>query len=197
MMVLYVVQTKSWSIVGPGRTQVAKTKLMQTNIKTSQMLKWKQVRCLFGSRSASRRTNDVAVRIAHLHIIYISEVEPPRGRRNNTHIIAARITLKIAGEHRLRPHIQQKNKFSEFLFQLTSYGVSTFLPRGKKRLLHGLHISTSEAFSSRVFKIFMTCWGTPVMWYDQIIPRNTNMTMEKQLFEDVYPLKNDDFPLPC
>ena len=28
-------------------------------------------------------------------------------------------------------------------------------------------------------------------------PRKTNMTMENQPFEDISPIKNDDFPLPC
>ena len=28
-------------------------------------------------------------------------------------------------------------------------------------------------------------------------PKKTNMAMEKQAFEDVSPIKNCDFPLPC
>ena len=34
-------------------------------------------------------------------------------------------------------------------------------------------------------------------WYDPINPPKTNMTMENQPFEDVFPIENGDVPLSC
>ena len=71
----------------------------------------------------------------------------------------------------------------------------------------------SQLTNSQTFQFFRASHKKPVQLNSQIIkigflnrsrnqtttltPLQTNMTMEKQPFEDVSPIKNDDFPWPC
>ena len=64
---------------------------------------------------------------------------------------------------------------------------------GEVELCSMSHCYCVEMTSQKI----ITYFSALSTYFSGITPRKTNMTVENQPFEDVFPIKNDDFPVPC